>query len=101
MSALTDGKEKNERKIAEIYVGALWQRQIESIFNDRGPCVSGDFLFWRKPFLPVCACFDDLCVFPHVFPEYCQAQCRKPVVSEKRDEGQRLFPEKEKGMEAA
>ena len=34
MSALTDGKEKNERKIAEIYVGTLWQRQIESVFND-------------------------------------------------------------------
>jgi hypothetical protein len=63
--------------------------------------VSGTFDDIQGLFLPGGRGADGLCVFSHVFPQYGKESGGESMVPEQGDEGQGLFPEKEKGIRTA
>ena len=84
---------KDEREITTFYVGTLPERSSKSGIDGVCPCVEGSFFSDRKQLLSAGAGVDGICVFPHVFPQYCEAVGGESVVSRQRDESQKMVSE--------
>ena len=90
-------RNEHERKAAAVYVGALRYGSFQPVSDVCRHCMSAGLLYWRRGVLSVGHGSDGICVFQDVLKEREQALSGEPVVSEARDEGQELFPEKEEG----
>ena len=88
----------HEREVTAFHVGALWQRPLQSVFDDCGSGLPGALFFWFENILCVGPGAADLCVLPDVFPGYEQAECGEPMVSAQGDESPQLDWQQEKGI---
>ena len=80
----------HEREVTALHVGALWQRPLQSVFDDCGSGLPGALFFWSENILCAGSCPVGLCLLPDVFQEYEQEKCGEPMVSQKRNEGAQL-----------
>ena len=60
----------HEREVTAFHVGALWQRPLQSVFDDCGSGLPGALFFWSENILCAGSCPVGLCLLPDVFQEY-------------------------------